>query len=316
MDYREFLNKVKNNILDYMPEEYANAEIRVDGTMKNNGVLRQGICIVKEGTLVSPKIYLEEFYKSYEAGMSMEDVCSRIANEYMEHAVDGKDFDISIVTDFEKAKESITTKVVSAKNNKTLMRERPSTKLDDLAVFYQIQLPDMADTKASIPITNQMLANWGVSVNELHQIAVENTERINPAKLVAMESMLFGMEENLFVNVDKYQQCAMLVLTNTDQIGGANVIANKETLSKVCDVINDSYYILPSSVHEILVVPKGVAQEMGMTPKELGAMVRDVNAQEVDKEERLSDHIYEFDKDKKVLETVKDSKEKEKDFER
>ena len=94
------------------------------------------------------------------------------------------------------------------------------------------------------------------------------------------------------------------------------MLANPQILSKVSDVIGDSYYILPSSVHEVLVIPKEFAKTMDMTPKELGAMVRDVNAEEVSKEERLSDHIYEFDKDTKSLDTVKESKEKTKDLER
>ncbi len=139
---------------------------------------------------------------------------------------------------------------------------------------------------------------------------------MSPAKLFAMESVLFGAEENLLKNENDYEKCAMLVLTNEDKVGGANVIANTEVLNKVSEVINDSYYLLPSSVHETIVVPKEVAKEIGMTTKELGAMVRDVNSAEVSKEERLSDHIYEFDKDKKVLETVNDSKEKNLDMER
>ena len=316
MDYREFLKEIQAKILDYMPEEYANAEVRIDGTMKNNNVMKQGISIISEENMITPKIYLEDFYKFYKDGVSMDEICNRIAGEYMKHLVDEKNFDISHITDFNKAKESITTKVVSAKNNKTLLRERPSTKLDDLAVFYQIEVTNMIDGKASVPITNEMLANWGISVSELHTIAVENTERINPAKLVAMDSMLFGEEENLLVNAENYEPFAVLVLTNEDKIGGANVITSTDTLNKVAGVINDSFYIIPSSIHEVLVIPKEISKEMGMTPKELGAMVREVNEKEVSKEERLSDHIYEFDKDKRCLETVKDSKNKERDFER
>lgn len=316
MEYREFINDIKQNILNYMPADYANAEVSVDAVMKNNNTIKQGLSIRRDGDVVCPKLYLEESYKAYECGESMENICNRIANDYMEHSVEGRSFDVSMITDFEKAKENITTKVVSAKNNKALMRERPHTKLDDLVVFYQVEVGNTPVGKATVPITNQIIKEWGVSISEVHKLAVDNAERMSPAKLFAMESVLFGAEENLLKNENDYEKCAMLVLTNEDKVGGANVIANTEVLNKVSEVINDSYYLLPSSVHETIVVPKEVAKEIGMTTKELGAMVRDVNSAEVSKEERLSDHIYEFDKDKKVLETVNDSKEKNLDMER
>lgn len=316
MDYREFINEVENTILDYMPSEYENAEVRIDGTMKNNSVMRQGLSIHREGEVLTPKLYLDEFFQSYEEGDSMKEVCSHIAKEYTKHSLDDKTFGVESILSFEKAKDNITTKVVAAKNNRSLLRERPSTKLDDLAVMYQIEVGTTPFGRATAPVTNELMKSWGVTVSELHHLAVENTERIHPSKLSAIESILVGIEENMLEEGITYQQCVLMVLTNEDKVGGAGVLANPQVLSKVSEVIGDSYYILPSSVHEVLVIPKECAYIMDMTPKELGAMVRDVNAEEVSKEERLSDHIYEFDKDKKTLETVKESKEKTKDLER
>ncbi|MDT4376973.1 DUF5688 family protein [Blautia coccoides] len=316
MDYREFINEIRENILDFMPPEYAAAEVRVDGVMKNNSVMKQGLSIHKDGAVITPKLYLEDFFQSYENGTSMENVCSRIANEYVKHTIDDKTFSAEAIMDFEKAKSNITTKVVCAKNNKSLLRDRPSTKLDDLAVVYQVEIGITQIGKCTTPITNEIMKSWGVTVNDIHKIAVENTERLNPSRLIPLESVIFGTEENFLEEGKPYEQCAMMVLTNENKVGGAAVLANSDTLGKVSEVINDSFYILPSSVHDVIVIPKEMAREMGMTSKELGEMVRNVNAHEVSREEQLSDHIYEFDKDKKLLETVKDSKEKTKDLER
>ena len=316
MNYKIFLTEVKDKILDYMPIDYANAEVRIENTIKNNNVIRQGICIANEGNILSPKVYLEDFYKSYTQGTSIEDVCKQIANEYIKRTIDGKNFNVSDLTDFEKIKQNITTKIVSAKSNKKLMLDRPSKRLDDLAIFYQIEIPGMKDGKAFIPVTNQILTKWGISTNELHKIAIMNTERISPATLFTMESLLYGTEKNLLNTTDNYEEHTMFVLTNEDSFYGANVLANKDILNKVSNVINDSYYVIPSSVHEVFIVPKEVFKEMKITTKELGAMVRNVNIDQVMKEERLSDHVYVFDKDRKNLETVKDSKNRENNLER
>ena len=48
------------------------------------------------------------------------------------------------------------------------------------------------------------------------------------------------------------------------------------------------YYVLPSSVHEVMIVP----DDGGFDSGELEEMVREINATQVAPEEVLSDHIY------------------------
>ncbi len=317
MEFREFCNYIRENILDYFPEEFAKSEVTVDGTMKNNGVFRQGLTLRTPESNIAPKVYLEEFYHSYDMGTPLNDICMKIAVEYQKYMVKDIPFVLENVMDFEKMKPNITMKMVAAKTNKMLLKERPATRIDDLAVFYQIEIGGVADGRASIPVTNEILARWDVPLADIHQLAIENTERLFPSRLTSMEAAVFGVEEN-FLSGDEYSQSALplLVLTNNELNGGACAIANPDILNRISEVVNDSFYILPSSVHEVILVPKEAARQVGMSTKELGVMVRQVNGHEVSREEQLSDHIYEYDKDRKVLETVKDSKEKTMDMER
>ena len=316
MNYKEFLDEVKRNILEFMPAEYETAAVRLDGNMKNNNVVKHGISIHQTDEIITPILYLEEYFESYENGASLESVFTSIANEYLKNTIKEPAFNMESITDYEKAKERITTKVVAVKHNKSLLSDRPFTKLDDLAVVYQIELKNSELGQATIPINHQMMERWGVTTNDIHELAINNTERSNPSTLMALESVLFGTEENFLEPENSYERCSMLVLTNENKLGGAAALANSDILSKVAQVIDDSFYILPSSVQEVLVIPKEMAKERGMTPKMLGEMVREVNANEVSKEEQLSDHVYQFDKKTKSLETVKASIEKKKDLER
>ena len=62
----------------------------------------------------------------------------------------------------------------------------------------------------------------------------------------------------------------------------------------------------------MIIIPK----DLGMTPKEMGKMVREVNQKEVARDEILSDRVYGFDREKRQLRQIPESIEKEKEMER
>ncbi len=311
MDYQNFCTYVKDNILNYLPEQYAESSVSVESTMKNNGVVRQGLTIRVPDCNISPVMYLEESYRQYDMGISIETVCREIADAYQRHIIMEAPVKLDDVIDFDKVKPNITMKLLVAKTNKSLLLERPATRIDDFAVFYQIELVGMGDGRATIPVTKELFHGWGIALSELHKIAVNNTEKLFPSKLMTMESALFGEKEDLFL-AGEYMptELPMLILTNKEMNGGACAIVNPDVLDKVSKLLNDSFYIIPSSVHETIILPKESVKNMGMGVAELGAMVREVNGNEVSREEQLSDHIYEYDKNQRKLETVRDSREK------
>lgn len=316
MEFREFCDYVKDNILNQMPEEYQGAEVSVDETVKNNSVILHGLSIRRDDRNIAPRLYLEYAYNSYKDDKSLDEIMQIIADEYVRHDGIDIDFDERTILDFDRVKGKITTQILNGKQNKTLAATRPCKKLDDLLVFYRITIEQMDRGSSCIPITNEMMRNWGVTTQDIHNLAVENTERMFPSELVDIESILFGVEENLFEVADEKPEGKLLVLKNEANVYGASAIANPDVLQKISDVVQDDFYILPSSVNEVLILSKESAKEMGMTPKDLGNMVRGVNQTEVTKEDLLSDHIYSYDRERKTLETVKDSKEKSKDMER
>lgn len=316
LNFIEFRDYIQKYILEYMPEKYEGAKVNIAPMLKPNSVFLYGLTIRQKGSNIAPTLYLNDYYEQYCSNENIESVINNIAEEYQKCIVKESDFDIRKITDFESMKDLITTKVLNARKNRILASENPSVRIDDLAIFYQVYLEDFERGSAMIPVTNEMLKCWNISTQELHNLAVENTERLFPPVLVDIESILFGTEENLFEMADEKPEGRLLVLKNERNLYGASAIANPDVLQKISEVVQDDYFILPSSIHEVLIFPKESAKEMGMTPKELGAMVRSVNGNEVCKEEQLSDHIYSYYRDKKVLETVKDSKDKSKDMER
>ena len=82
----------------------------------------------------------------------------------------------------------------------------------------------------------------------------------------------------------------MFVLTNDTKVNGAAAILNDDIRQEIAEKVGD-FYMLPSSIHETLIIPK----EAGMEFKELEQMVQEVNQTQVAPGERLSDHVYEYD---------------------
>ena len=66
---------------------------------------------------------------------------------------------------------------------------------------------------------------------------------------------------------------------------------NDKVMDDIAEKVGGEFYILPSSVHELLIIPRNADTDL----KSLESMVQEVNATQVAPEERLSDHVYAYD---------------------
>lgn len=311
LSYEEFKNEVKASIKDYLPEEYENAEVSIMEATKNNDSTYDVLMVKRGGDSVTPRIPLWPFYKKYTDRDGKGDIhlyVSSIASQY--EAAANRDLDPELVSpqrilDFESVKDKITCRLINAKLNEKYLADKPHTFVEDLAVIYSIYLkPD-----ASIPITNDLMeSHWGVTVKDLHDIALSNMEKVNPSKIMNIEEILtssFGIPASPMV-------IPMYVLTNETKIYGASVILNPDMLEKAAETLGtDDFYILPSSVHEVIVIPADMGED-----EEFMDMVWEINRSEVLPEEVLSDNIYAYDSKERTFYIVKggrdiDQKEKE-----
>ncbi len=110
-----------------------------------------------------------------------------------------------------------------------------------------------------------------------------------------MVDAAFGMD-----NICEDGFCPMFVATNTRKLNGAGVMFYNGLLRSFAQKIGKSFYILPSSVHELIFVPDNGGLDAGY----LGMMVREINGTEVLPNEVLSDHVYRYDIDTGRMELV------------
>ena len=113
------------------------------------------------------------------------------------------------------------------------------------------------------------------------------------------ELMLSAKPTNLFSQQEPEETGAapMYVLTNQSKLDGAGALARDGVLDKIGDLMDSNFYVLPSSIHEVLIVP----DNGNMQTKELENMVKEVNASQVAPEDLLSDKVQYYDRTAKTL---------------
>lgn len=133
-----------------------------------------------------------------------------------------------------------------------------------------------------------------------------NMDKISPLKfesiqetMVKMMASDFAQEEGIPLEEAKDLIRASIpndgpdlyCLTNEVNVNGAVYIMREDVQQMVAEKLGGDYYILPSSVHETLILPKSE----NMSFQRLQTMVQDVNAMCVSEEEVLSDGVYQYD---------------------
>ena len=305
-NFEDFCDYVQMSIKDHLPVEQQDAKVTINNVMKNNGLTLHGVVVHPEGQCVAPTIYLEGFFKQYEEGANLDSVMDKIAGTISEHFNTPEEFsDVAqMYSNYDAVKDKIVMAVVNTAKNRELLSQVPHTEREDLSLIYKVVVGTGADGIGSITIRNEHMEQWGVTVDEIHEMAMKNTKEILPVTVQTMTEVMremFGsdgmpeeMAEMMFSDMPLNQQ--MFIISNKSKVNGAASMFYEDTLSELADKIGTSLYILPSSVHEVI----AVSTDMG-TPEALAGMVREVNGGQVAPEEQLSDHVYKFDAKAKII---------------
>lgn len=293
-----FAGTIKSAMEAYFGE---GVRVSVQKVTKNNGLILTGLTIMDKTSNLAPTIYLDGYFNDYSCGEPMSDICKRILKVYEENKVTDN-FDVSMVTDFGRARNRICCKLINAERNAGLLADAPHVLVEDLAVvFYILATRDEFGT-GTITVRNNILEMWNITVEQLYQLALQNTQRLFRGRV---SSMLNVMTEILADKLDMENSneffdmmaddmaIPMFVATNTSKLNGATVLLYDNLMKKFAEKIGGSFYILPSSVHETLFIP--CSGEMDI--EYLRDMVRTVNATEVSEEEYLSNNVYRYDAD-------------------
>lgn len=298
---QEFAEYIKAHIKDYLPPEYQDAMISADTVIKSNDRVLTGLTILKNGERAAPTIYLEPFAEQVEAGRSMPSVLRQIA-EIQTAYKDQVPMELSELENYETVHSMLSIQMCDPETNREYLKNKPYIPFGELAAFYRIQIAADHEGIASVAVTENLLQSWGITKEQLHKDAVQAENARAPVCFYDMEDLLFGGSEhpdNLFQRTEPLNIgfTPMYVLTNQSKTNGAGVLVQDGVLEKVGGLIGSDFYVLPSSIHEVLIVPDNGNMQLA----ELEDMVLEVNATQVAPEDRLSDKVQHYDRETKML---------------
>ena len=321
MNFEEFINTIKDTIKDYLPEEYKDAEVNLLENRKLN-THYTGLTVTRKGDTLAPTINLNALFENY--GQQTENNLASVMEEVasvIQHTP-GK-FDIGRVMDYDRVKKNLFMKLSAADKNADVLEHTPHITKEDLALTFHIMLDQGEKGTATTMITDKMMDAYGVDLEKLYQDALHNSPVIAPAQIENMGEVLermmledmkaAGAPAEVIQEMEKDLQETsrdnpMTVITNDRSTDGAAAIFYPGVMDQVGERLNGDYFILPSSVHEILVVP----DDGNISFRELTDMVKEVNRTQVAPEDRLTDQVYHYDTADRIFEKAETFAERKK----
>lgn len=287
MRYQKFIENVKEHLSEVLEKT-----VYVYPVLKNNGTIYDGLVILDPLLNISPTIYLNPYYHRYLEGVSMEDIYEDILKTYHDN-LPKKDFDISVFTDFQKAKKHIVMKLVHAEKNQELLECVPHILIYDLAIIFLCSVGSYRKEYATILIHNQHMENWETTTETLYELALENTPRLLPPRLDNLHDVYEYLTDEPLPFLEELNGS---ILTNYLRVNGASCMLYPNLLAEIADIYEDNLVIIPSSIHELLIIPEKNIGE-AYTADNFNSLVEEVNETSLPDIEILSDHVYLYHRD-------------------
>lgn len=291
MGYEEFKQELKERVQQIVGEQI---EVYFCTVEKNNQYLKEAMSFREEGVNTMPMIHLQDLYEEYQQEEDMDNIVEFVLEVLETKAVVDER---AILGEWENVRKRIGMKLINYEWNQEMLEHTPHIRMLDLAVVFQIELYQHGGRKATVMIKNELLKIWGINLSTLLEAAMENLNQ-EPYEILRMKDVICGilkmkMDEDSEDEDDDF----MYVMSNEERCNGAAGILRGDLLKEFADRIQDNFYILPSSTHEIIFLPEAHADEK----EKMDAMVKEINETQVAVEERLSDHVYYYDRAKEVI---------------
>lgn len=286
MEFNQFVDEVKGRIKQFLPIEYEDAQVRIEEIKKlNENYL--GITVLKENQVIAPTFNLNQLYEMFQSDPqnSMENILRNITELVLDAP---EQFDPKSITEYETAKDKLFIRISSAEKNEEMLQNVPHQMREDLAITYHLAISIDDIGVGSTTITNDILKRYGISEEQLHADAMENSPNVRPVQVMIMGSMieqLMGM--------------------------GPETIMRDEPVQNIAEIISKGMGMERETPMFIITNPQTV--DGAFDYQVLEDMVQTINENEVAPEERLSDHVYHYDVKDRVFERADKFEERQKE---
>ncbi len=300
MDIGSFAEQVRFHVGNELDSGH---DIMIQRVGKNNGVCYTGLQITENAVNISPVIYIDRYYGLYEKGEeTIESTAAFVMDTYNRERSGGiMQADMRKFLSYDNVRENVVYKLINTEKNRELLEDIPHMEIMDLSIVFQCMISQKELGTASILIHNVHMKLWDVTAGELYEAAEKNTPELMPYEIKNMADVLCEIIET--ENPEEFddedyraelpESVPMYVLSNRNRVEGAACMLYPNLIRDLTDAIGSSLYIIPSSVHELLLLPT----EHDMEGAEIKLMIREINDTQVSEEEILSYSLYYYDRE-------------------
>lgn len=275
MEYKEFKAYVIEHLKEYLPAEYQNMEIREELIPKVNGY-REAVVFQNgdEGT-AAPTLYFADLFEAYQDCKDEEAVLLYIAELFISGTRYASAMVGCIRPRFER--DNIIFMLVNTERNQELLNEMPNRAFMDMSILYRFIMPLPDGTFNAAYVSYDNMKDLRLTEQELYDLAMENTPRYLPCERLTIDDEICG-------------------LTNEPKALGASTMLYPGVLEELAEEMDSDFYIIPSSIHEVLILPVGRINFWV-----LSKTLREGNGTIVPEREVLSNHILRYSREMNMV---------------
>ena len=287
---KKFTKDVTEQLQQKLGENY---EITPIELTKLNDSKRFALVIREKDSILGATIYIDSFFQNHKE-YSVESIAQMIVERLAEEDKPNiSKYISSDILDFERVKDMLYIKLVNKAMNEEYLKDKCFIEYLDLAIIFYVLVDDNDSYQATTVVTQHIFNSWNKDIKHVLNVAMKNTVSNMPVEFKSLDDVV-----KPFLN--EQQQCELddmndpihllYILTNEKGRNGSSTILYENVLRDFSVERNvNKVVILPSSIHEVLLVPWHDGID---SPSFFKSMVHQVNDTEVDKEEILSYNVY------------------------
>lgn len=296
---KEFYDEIINAIREEIPEEIRDMmEVDIREIVKANDTVLHGVVIKAPEQVIVPTIYIEDCIKQLPEDFAMKDLAEAIVSLYQVGMRETPAIE-SFSLEFDDIKDKLVVQLAEVDRNRDRLKELAYKPLDNgMVMLAYVVVQEDERGSMRFAVTKDIVEGQNYDIDKMFETAMKNNEPV----LVDISDAIFsdGIEfaDNLFdKEINDKLPDGMYTLTNSSTNLGAAVLYYPDVQKRIGDMLQNSYYVLPSSIHELMILPCSVNDN----PEFLRKMVKEANETVVNPQEVLSDRVFMYDREKERL---------------
>ena len=296
----------KNTIMDLVSKEVEDRGLEGISmkltTVESPDGMTDRLMVSVDDSKMSMAFRLKEIYQSVEDGEDIDHAVYKMVNTIEDNIsfVKEKEQDVkSFISDYEKVKDNTYLRLIPG--DSPILKSTPHRMIEDMALVVNVHLDSFSDEhgKSCVVVTKPLMEMYGVDEAQLFADAEKNSLANEPIVFKPLLDMVKDLISKDEIPNPEDVGIVTYIATNQSGFQGAAVAGYPDFCEKAAEAIGGSFYMLPSSVHEFILIKDDGTPKA----KDLNRMIKNVNETVLEPRDVLAAQCYHYDAKAKVLET-------------